>query len=803
MKFRKKPLLPPREEIDAVSPHPEQGLSSAEAKKRLIGGWGNKVQDGAMRTEGQIILENSVTFFNLLFVVMAVLLILAGSTIIKLTFLVVVVINTVIGCVQEIRAKRAVDRLTLVAAQTVTVIRDGGAFPLRSDLLVRDDIVEFSAGNQICADGILRTGQLQVNEALITGEADPVVKNPGDTLLSGSFVIAGRGRAQLTKVGNDAYAPKLAAEAKKDPKAAKSEMMRSLDKLIKVIGFALIPIGAVLFYQEYFVLKLSLQVSAETTAAALVGMVPEGLYLLTSIALAVSSIKLTKKRILVQDMNCIETLSRVDVLCVDKTGTITEPEMQVENVIPLSNTDPAYLQQVIIALYGNDSPENETARALQTRFPGKTPWTQTGEVSFSSEYKWKSATFQEAGAFIIGAPESILGTSFPDILETAGGYSRLGYRVLLAASYDGTPQPGTLDREKLSPMGLVLITNPIRSTAPETFAYFAGQGVAIKVISGDNPATVADVARRAGIQNAERYVDASTLHTEEDIRRAAESCAVFGRVTPDQKKLLIRALKKQGHTVAMTGDGVNDVLAMKEADCGIAMVGGAQAASQIAQLVLLDADFAAMPSIVDEGRRVINNIQRAAALFLVKNIFSLFLSLITVVAGWPYPFAPINLSLISALTIGVPSFFLAMEPNYERVQGRFLSSVLRRALPGGLTNIFVVVAAQVFMSAFQIPMAEVQTVCTAILAVTGLSVLYSVCKPFDKFRKLIWFLMAVALMFSFLFLGELFQLKMAGFSARLIMATLLIMTPAVYIITKTLCDLWDQAVLTLKNRKKA
>ena len=790
-------------DIPLYNADPEQGLCTDDVLLRRGSGLVNKSTAKTGRTEWQIIRENFGTFFNLVFVVMAVLLFLAGSSIMNMTFMVIVIINAIIGCFQEIRAKRAVDRLTLLSVHTVKTLRNGNTEDIRCDELVRDDIIFLEPGNQISADGILRTGRLFVNESLLTGEADSIEKLPGDNLLSGSFVVTGKGKMQLTAVGDDAFAVKLALEAKKNPRAARSEMMRALDYMIRFIGIALVPIGLLLFFQQYRTLELGLRQSAEATVAALVGMIPEGLYLLVSVALAVSSLKLTQKRVLVQDMHCVETLARVDVLCVDKTGTITEPEMQVENVIPLSNTDPAYLQQVIIALYGNDSPENETARALQTRFPGKTPWTQTGEVSFSSEYKWKSATFQEAGAFIIGAPESILGTSFPDILETAGGYSRLGYRVLLAASYDGTPQPGTLDREKLSPMGLVLITNPIRSTAPETFAYFAGQGVAIKVISGDNPATVADVARRAGIQNAERYVDASTLHTEEDIRRAAESCAVFGRVTPDQKKLLIRALKKQGHTVAMTGDGVNDVLAMKEADCGIAMVGGAQAASQIAQLVLLDADFAAMPSIVDEGRRVINNIQRAAALFLVKNIFSLFLSLITVVAGWPYPFAPINLSLISALTIGVPSFFLAMEPNYERVQGRFLSSVLRRALPGGLTNIFVVVAAQVFMSAFQIPMAEVQTVCTAILAVTGLSVLYSVCKPFDKFRKLIWFLMAVALMFSFLFLGELFQLKMAGFSARLIMATLLIMTPAVYIITKTLCDLWDQAVLTLKNRKKA
>ena len=782
---------------------PNLGLGTEEVILRRENGLQNKSTAKTGRTEGQIIRENLCTFFNLVFVVMAVLLFMAGSSIVNMTFMVVVIINAIIGCFQEIRAKRAVDKLTLLSVHTVKTLRNGETQDIRCDELVRDDIVFLGAGDQISADGILREGHLFVNESLLTGEADAIEKLPGDSLLSGSFVVTGKGKMQLTAVGDEAFATRLALEAKKNPRAARSEMMRSLDYMIRFIGIALIPIGLLLFYQQYTTQGLGLRQSAEATVAALVGMIPEGLYLLVSVALAVSSLKLTQKRVLVQDMHCVETLARVDVLCVDKTGTITEPTMQVEDVLPLGSTDETSLGQIIIALYGNDSPENETARALQARFPGKTSWTQRAEIPFSSEYKWKSATFAEAGTFIIGAPESILSGHFPEILEKANSYSCLGYRVLLAAAYDGAPQPGLLEKEKLSPLGLVLITNPIRASAPETFAYFAKQGVTIKVISGDNPATVSDVARRAGIQNAECYVDASTLQTEEDIRRAAESCAVFGRVTPDQKKLLIRALKAQGHTVAMTGDGVNDVLAMKEASCGIAMAGGAQAASQMAQLVLLDADFAAMPSIVDEGRRVINNIQRAAALFLVKNIFSLFLSLITVVAGWAYPFAPINLSLISALTIGVPSFFLAMEPNYERVEGRFLSSVLRRALPGGLTNIFVVVAAQVFMAAFQIPMAEVQTVCTAILAVTGLSVLYSVCKPFDKFRRLIWILMAVVLLFSFLFLGELFQLQMAGTAAKLIMATLLIMTPTVYIINKTICDFGDRVFLRLRSRKKA
>ncbi len=787
-------------EIPVLDADPEIGLSFEEVRLRTENGLQNKPTVKTGRTEGQIIRENTCTFFNLVFVLMAVALFLAGSSIMNMTFMVIVVINAIIGCFQEIRAKRAVDKLTLLSVHTVNAVRDGEATPVRCDELVRDDIVLLGAGDQISADGILRAGHIYVNESLLTGEADAVEKHPGDALLSGSYVVTGKGKMQLSQVGDQAFAVKLAMEAKKNPRAARSEMMRSLDLMIRFIGIALVPIGLLLFYQQSRMLNLGLRQSAEATVAALVGMIPEGLYLLTSIALAVSSLKLTQKRVLVQDMHCVETLARVDVLCVDKTGTITEPIMQVEDVIPLGSQSPEYLEEIIENLYGDEDPENETARALQELFPGKPTWHKNIDIPFSSEYKWKGAVYAEGGAFIVGAPEAVLGGHFPAISETANHWSALGYRVLLIAAYDGTPRPGKLEFGRIYPEALVLMTNRIRASAPETFSYFAQQGVAIKVISGDNPATVADVAQRAGIQNADKYIDTSALQTDKDFLQAADTYTVFGRVTPDQKKKLIWALKKRGHTVAMTGDGVNDVLAMKEADCGIAMAGGAQAASQIAQLVLLDADFSAMPSIVDEGRRVINNIQRAAALFLVKNIFSLFLALIAVAADWPYPFAPINLSLISALTIGVPSFFLAMEPNYERVRGRFIASVLRQAFPGGITNILMVVAAQIVLGILHVPMAQVQTVCTAILAVTGLFVLYSASKPFDKFRRIIWLLMAVALVFSFVFLGSIFQLQHVSPSNLPVLGILLAATPFVYWAARRLFDLGDRIVLKLLNR---
>lgn len=789
-----------RTDIPVVDCDPNEGLTPELVLIRKQGGWMNRTAKSAGKSEKEIVLENCFTFFNLVFIILAVILLLGGSSVKNMTFLVVVLCNTLIGIYQEIRAKRAVDRLTLVAAAQVRTIRSGIMSKVRSDLLVRDDIVEFHAGDQICADAILRTGQLSVNEALITGEEDAVTKCVGDQLKSGSFVIAGSGRAQLTEVGDESFAARLALEAKADTHAAKSEMMRSLDRLIQVVGFALIPIGLLLFWQEFKVLQLPLTDSVEGTVSALVGMIPEGLYLLTSIAMAASALKLTKDKVLVQDMNCIEALARVDVLCVDKTGTITEANMEVSDVLPLSDDPPELLETVLAAFYSGQTPDNETATAMAEMFARETDWVVHTRIPFTSQTKWSATVFQDHGAYLVGAPEFILGSRYPTLQQTVEEASAGGYRVLLVARYDGEPNTEGLEESLITPLALILLTNRIRKDAPDTFAYFEGQGVTIKVISGDNPVTVSEVARRAGIKNAHRYIDANELQTQEDFLLAAQQYTVFGRVTPSQKKQLIQALRTLGHTVAMTGDGVNDVLAMKEADCGISMASGAQAASQVAQLVLLESDFSAMPSIVAEGRRVINNIQRAATLFLVKNIFSLGLSILTMFTQFPYPMVPLHLSVISALTIGVPSFFLAMEPNYARVCGHFLRGVLRRAFPGGLTNIFVVLMAQAFMAVFSIPLDEISTVCAAILSVVGLLVLFQTCKPFDKFRKVIWWAMAFALVFCFTLLGSLFELQAGGHGAKLVMATLLIMTPTVFFAMQRIFD-WGDKVFLLLRRK--
>lgn len=776
-----------------------KGLTWEQVQQRQEQGLTNAVTAKTGRTEKEIVLQHCLTYFNLVFLVLAAVLLIAGSSVKNMTFLVIVLINTAIGIFQQIRAKRAVDRLTLVSAQQVKTLRDGQWIRVRSDLLVQEDVVEFSAGDQTCADAQVLSGTLRANESLLTGEADAVEKGEGSSLLSGSFVVSGSAVARLTHVGDDSFAARLAREAKADPKAAKSEMMRALDRLIRWMGVALIPVGLLLFYQEYTLLQLGLQKSAEATVAALVGMIPEGLYLLTSVAMAASALKLTKKKVLVQDMNCIESLARVDVLCVDKTGTVTEPGMAVEHIQPLTDCSHEYLEQVLTALYGSREPDNETARAIRQVFPGESAWRCSRYIPFDAGYKWCGAEFQDRGSFLAGAPENIMGECYHRLQETVEAWSREGYRVLLVAGYDGELVPGRIEDPRVKPIALLMLANPIRQTAPETFRYFARQGVAVKVISGDSPVTVSQVAARAGIPGAERYVDAAALETDSQILQAAEECAVFGRVTPEMKKRLILAMKQQGHTVAMTGDGVNDVLAMKEADCGVAMASGARAASQVAQIVLTESDFAAMPHIVDEGRRVINNIQRAAALFLVKNIFSLTMALICLITGWAYPFMPFHLSIISALTIGVPGFFLAMEPNYERVRGKFLPTVLRQALPGGITNVLVVVIAHFMMAVFGLPLTDSATVCTAVLAVVGMMVLYRVSVPFDKFRKLLWGAMAAALAGCFTLLRGPFSLMITDDRSFLVLIAALVMAPTVFFTLQRAFALWDKLRAKLRN----
>lgn len=778
----KQPHLRVYRQIPMLQADPAEGLSPQEIKLRQSNGLSNIMPPSNTKSEGQIIKENVLTFFNLIFLVLALCLCLVGSFK-NLMFLLVAVANTVVGSFQEIRAKRAVDKLTLVAAGTAKAIRSGQRVSVRTDQLVRDDIVEFAAGDQICADAVVRDGQLQVNESLLTGEADAILKNPGDTLKSGSFVISGRARVQLTHVGSESYAAKLAAEARRNVRSTKSEMMLSLTKLITVVGIALIPLGIILFLRHFLSVfqGLPLRDSVESTVSALIGMIPEGLYLLTSVAIAASCLKLSRKRVLVQDMNCIETLAHVDVLCVDKTGTITEPTMEVTDVYPLNSERFSYddIEKILAAFYHGEEPDNETARAMGQQFAGETTWRAVKRMAFSSSTKWSGADFGENGRYVVGAPEFIMGDRYDSIRSEAEPWSERGCRVLLLAAYDTVFDDGPLQSAHVAPIALVFLSNLLRPDAQETFRYFASQGVSVRVISGDNPITVAQVAARAGIENADRYVDAMTLSTEQDFEEAVKYYTVFGRVTPEQKRYLVRAFQKQGHTVAMTGDGVNDVLALKDANCGIAMASGSQAASQVAQIVLLNSQFSAMPAIVAEGRRVINNIQRAASLFLVKNIFSFALTLLLLFIDMPYPLLPIQLSLISTFTIGIPSFFLALEPNYARVEGKFMRNVIRRAMPGGLTNLTIVLLAGFFNSTFGLSNEQLNTICVWVMSAVGLVTLYHVSVPFTRLRLAVLAAMTAAMLFSLLVIPAFFDLPTLNASSALILVTLLLACPTV------------------------
>lgn len=776
---------PLRRPVPVLETNPETGLSSAQAQDRMDAGWGNLPIDPPGKTVGQIIKSNIFTYFNMLFFVLAAFVLVFGTWQ-NAMFLGVVFANIAIGIVQELRSKRTLDKLTLLTAPHGFVIRDGRQRKIPTSEMVRDDIVVFSAGSQIYADAVVVSGECSANEALITGEADEIKKTPGSELLSGSFVVSGECRARLTQVGADSYANRLTLEAKEAKPPQQSEMMRSLTRLVQVIGIAIIPLGVLMAVKEIVWLGRSVSDGVVATVASLIGMIPEGLYLLTSMALAAGVVRLAQKKTLVHDMGCIETLARVDVLCVDKTGTVTENKMTVEDVVPLcpDRFEEGDIRLIMADYVGAMRADNDTMAALRRYFTGEVKQPAVKAVPFTSAKKFGGVSFHEDETYLLGAPDVLLGERYGKYAAQIDAYSAKGCRVLLLALYDGQPDDEVLDADML-PISLILLSNKIRAEAPDTFKYFAEQGVAIKVISGDNAMAVSEVAKRAGIKGAESYVDARTLETDEDIAAAVEKYTVFGRVTPDQKRRFVRALKAAGHTVAMTGDGVNDVLALKEADCSIAMASGSDAASQVSHIVLLESNFAAMPSVVAEGRRVINNIERSAALFLVKNIFSFSLAVISLIFTLPYPVTSAQMSLVSALTIGAPGFVLAMEPNTARIKGKFLPNVIYRALPGGLTDLILVLGVILFCMVFKVGENMMSTVCAIILNIVGLMVVHYTCKPYNLLRKAMMTGLTVAFVFCVLLLPQLFTLTSLDLPGAMILVVFaLLSAPALMVIRR-------------------
>ncbi|MCR5717390.1 MAG: HAD-IC family P-type ATPase [Lachnospiraceae bacterium] len=701
-----------------------RGLTLQEVNARIQAGKVNYRNVSGTKSVKEILKSNLLTYFNLVFVILGVLLVLARSYR-DLTFIGVIAANALIGIVQELHSKKILDRMSIVSQPRVKVVRDEKEMVIPSDEIVADDLIYLSGGMQIPADCVVLEGELHVNESMLTGESDEIEKVRGKELLSGSIVISGSCSARVKHVGMDSYASRLMQQATKMKTREQSEIFRSLNSMLKFFGIIIIPIGIILFVQQYVYSDASFSDAVTGMVAALIGMIPEGIYLLTSTALAVSAVRLSSQKVLVHDLKCIETLARVNILCVDKTGTITEKEMKVETFLPL--TDHLSQEQTagIIADFAGNMPEaNDTLQAMRAAFDIPDGRKLSAYTGFSSKYKYSAATL-DAEHFVLGAPEYVLGAQLSKYQNEIADFAAEGCRVVALARYPYLPKGEVLSGE-CDPIALVVLRNPIRKGAKKTFEYFRRQGVQIRVISGDNPETVSSIAAQAGIPNASMCIDVSQIRSDEALIKAAGKYTVFGRVNPEQKKLLVKAMRDAGNTVAMTGDGVNDIIAMKEADCSVAMASGSEAASQAAQLVLLDSDFAHMPSIVAEGRRVVNNIQRAASLYLVKNIFSLCLAVFSMILMLNYPLEPSQVSLISMFTIGIPSFILALEPNTSRIRGHFLSNVVSKALPAGLTDFLTVSGLVLFCREFEVEPTCVSTACSIVVAIVGFMIVYHI-----------------------------------------------------------------------------
>lgn len=776
------------------------GLNENEVAARVNAGLVNKADISTDKSVKEIIRSNTLTYFNLIFFIIAVLLCVVGSFR-NLTFLPVVIGNSLIGIFQEIRAKKTLEKMSILNAPHAVAIRSGRQVKISTDELVKDDVVVFSAGDQICADAVVISGNIKVNEALLTGESDEIEKVGGSSLMSGSFVVSGQCCARLVNVGEEAYIYKLTKEAKEMGSGEQSEMVKSINQIVKWMGIAIIPIGLILFYQSYWINHETFKTGIVSTVAAITGMIPEGLYMLTTIALALGTIRLAQQKVLLHDMKSIEALARVDVLCVDKTGTITEPNMTVDNVYCLNNglITPEELKGLFVD-YATAAVDNNAtmlaikdyAAALKTNGMYNKR-TAVSVQPFSSTDKFSTITFRD-GTFILGAPEFVMKDNFESVASEITPFAEKGYRVLLLAK--------KADSGVTEPLGFVVLSNPIRKGAVKTFQYFNEQNVAIKVISGDSPKTVSEVAKQAGIANSDKYIDASLLDTDEKIKQAAVQYTVFGRVTPKQKQKLVQALQEAGHTVAMTGDGVNDILAMKDADCSVAMASGSEAASQAAQVVLMDSDFSKMPDVVFEGRRVVNNIQRSSSLFLVKNIFSLLLSVFSAVFLITYPLEPSQISLIGMFTIGIPGFLLALEPNKNRIQGHFLKNVLLKALPAGLADVLAVGALVVCGNVFSLPKEDIATASTMLLCVIGFMILINISKPFTPIKYGILALNVTGLVLCGIFLKSLFALtSMKSEISILLMIVFSFAGESIYRNLRKLIELLDSKLDEFKKNR--
>lgn len=805
------------------------GLTNEQVQERIAEGKVNVNENPNTRTYKQIILENTLTFFNFLNIALLVLVLFVRSYKNSM-FMGIILINTVIGIIQEIRAKKTIDKLAILTESKTVVLREGKKWSISTEKLVLDDLIFLKTGDQVPADVKVLEGTVEVNESLLTGESDNLSKSQGDELFSGSFVTSGEACCQVIHVGKDNYASQITSEAK-EFKRHNSELRNSLNAILKVISIIIMPLGAMLFYKQYMIVGDTLKDSVVNMVAAVLGMIPEGLVLLTSVALTLGSMVLATKKTLVQELYCIETLARVDTLCLDKTGTITEGTMKVEDVQLYDTAQTTVVQhtakfdpetgepvqnvsalkpevtvsaekengqiqetvnsetvsqeerqklQEIDHIMGNMMSvlhdQNATADALRKRFPSRNDLKLIHAIPFSSDRKYSGAVFEGSGTYLMGAAQFLFPEGNEELLEHCSSYAQEGYRILVLAHSEQETK-GTERPTGLEPLGLFLITDVIREEAPDTLAFFDSQGVDLKVISGDDPVTVSAIAKKAGLKNANHYIDATTIKTSEEMQRAVAECSVFGRVTPQQKKQMVQALQSQKHTVAMTGDGVNDVLALKEADCSIAMAAGSDAAKNIANVVLLDSNFGAMPHIVNQGRRVVNNIRSAASMFLIKTIFSVLLSLITIFFGDAYPFEPIQMSLISACAVGIPTFLLTQENNYNKIDHTFLRHVFMNAFPAAVTITGCVFTIMLVCQDVYHSNVMLNTACVLVTGWNYMSALRTVYSPLNTYRKVIIYGMQFAFFISAVVLQDLLTLGSLEFGMIILVFVLMTFSP--------------------------
>ena len=763
----------------------KKGLTKEQVALRQQQGLTNKKENKNVKTYKSIFFSNICTFFNLLcFLVAGALISVQAYS--NLVFLLIIVANILIGIIQEIKAKKTVEKISLVTAPTALAIRDGIRQDVNVNDVVLDDILYFSLGKQICTDCIVDEGEAEVNESLLTGESHAIKKKKGDILYSGSFISSGKCFAKVEKVGDQNYSSQLASKAK-EYKKPKSELLNSLRLIIKCIGIVIIPLAIAMYYNIINQPDATIPETVKKTAGLIVGMIPAGMFLLTSMALAVGVIKLARKRTLVQDLYSIEMLARTDVLCLDKTGTITDGTMKVNSVIQIESNVKHTTNEIIGSMLTALDDNNQTSRALATHFGYSKELVAESILPFSSSRKLSAVTFKNGETFVMGAPEFVLKGKNPEVDKIVKQYAQKGFRVLLVASCDGKIENDKLPISR-KPIFIIIIEDHVREDAPETIKWFKDNGVQIKIISGDNPITVSEVSKRVGVEKAENYISLEGL-TEQQVIEAAEKYTVFGRVSPEQKSILVKALKSKGHKVAMTGDGVNDILALKEADCSIAMASGSEATRNVSHLVLLDSNFSSMPSVVAEGRRVVNNIQKSSSLFLMKTIFAIMLSIFCLIVNESYPFNTNQMLLLEYFVIGLPSFFLAMQPNTQKIQGRFLPNLISKALPGAIIFLISVIGCYVFNLLTAPDIAQFQTMSSIVVTCAGLLILYNLCKPYDLFRGILVLTMILLVILALTLIPfSFFEYANLTLSNWLFIAVIVQFASPLYATTVKICD---------------